>query len=153
MLRKVEKSPSNSTRGRPRVGHNNPQDCCNLIFCSFRFRPFSMLWQTCHGVLQKGYNECGGVSCNQKEHLFVVLVISVIFGVALSQPFPQTSSSLCSACLSLIFVRSDKQQTWLNGGQLPSPLPAIHCRDIVVKRGNRISKISKMVVSCPHHYP
>ena len=51
MLRKVEKSPSNSTRGRPRVGHNNPQDCCNLIFCSFRFQLFSILWQTCHGVL------------------------------------------------------------------------------------------------------
>ena len=57
------------------------------------------------------------------------------------------------ACLSLIFVRSDKQQTWLNGGQLPSPLPAIHCRDIVVKRGNKISKISKMVVIRSHHCP
>ena len=138
MLRKVEKSPSNSTQGRPRVGHNNPQDCCNLIFCSFRFWPFSMLWQTCHGVLQNGNNECGGVSCNQKEHLFVVLVI-YDFRSCVIPTFSSDLIFLCNACLSLIFVRSDKQQTWLNGGQLPSPLPAIHCRDIAVKRGNKIS--------------
>ena len=124
MLRKVEKSPSNSTRGCPRFGHNNPQDCCNPIFCSFRFQPFSILRQTCHGVLQNGNNQCGGVLCNQKEHLFVVLVISVIFGVAYSQPFPQTSFSLCSVhvCLSYLF-------------------------------GQTSSRLGLMVVSCPHHYP
>ena len=44
------------------------------------------------------------------------------------------------ACLSLIFVRSDKQQTWLNGGQLPSPLPTINCRDIAVKEETKYPK-------------